>query len=162
MASVISRTKTEEERNMLIYRSVSYVICAILVCLEYIQIGRFYHPQARILLISFGVKALFIVGEIGVAIGFGVCMGAKTKNRKNVSAVLEWGMFTSIPCPEMMANSKQLLPLSSHSLSFPLSLTYCPLFAPRNTFPRAKNTSGLVLPLLLWSSNAPLTSNHID
>ncbi|CAG7919500.1 unnamed protein product [Penicillium olsonii] len=68
---------------------VSYVICAILVCLEYIWIGRYYR-QARILLISFAVKGVFVIGEIGVAIGFGVCMGAKTKNRKNVAAVLEW------------------------------------------------------------------------
>jgi len=75
---------------------VSYVICAVLVCLEYMHIGRFYHPQARTLLVSFAVKALFVIGELGVAIGFGVCMGAKTKNRKNVAAVLEWGMFSSI------------------------------------------------------------------
>lgn len=73
---------------------MSYVICAVLVCLEYIYIGRYYAPQARILLVSFGIKALFVVGEIGVAIGFGVCMGAKTKNRKNVAAVLEWGMYS--------------------------------------------------------------------
>jgi hypothetical protein len=91
------KNKKKKERKILTDPSVSYVICAILVCLEYIQIGRFYHPQARILLVSFAVKALFIVGEIGVAIGFGVCMGAKTKNRKNVSAVLEWGMFSSNP-----------------------------------------------------------------
>ncbi|KAJ5876340.1 Frag1/DRAM/Sfk1 [Penicillium soppii] len=68
-----------EHYGFLIMFIVSYVICAILVCLEYLQIGRFYHPQARILLVSFAIKALFIVGEIGVAIGFG-----------NVSAVLEW------------------------------------------------------------------------
>ncbi|KAJ5782048.1 Frag1/DRAM/Sfk1 [Penicillium paradoxum] len=70
----------------------SYVVCAILVCLEYIQIGRFYHPQARILLISFVVKAIFVVCEIGVAIGFGVCMKSKSgsSKRKNAAAVLEW------------------------------------------------------------------------
>ncbi|KAJ6185205.1 hypothetical protein N7519_006506 [Penicillium mononematosum] len=66
----------------------SYVVCAILVCLEYIQIGRFYHPQARILLVSFGIKALFVVCELAVAIAFGVCM--KVGNKKNASAVLEW------------------------------------------------------------------------
>ncbi|CAG7938595.1 unnamed protein product [Penicillium nalgiovense] len=66
----------------------SYVVCAILVCLEYIQIGRFYHPQARILLVSFGIKAVFVVCELAVAIAFGVCM--KTGNKEDVSAVLEW------------------------------------------------------------------------
>ncbi|KAJ5325195.1 Frag1/DRAM/Sfk1 [Penicillium brevicompactum] len=76
--------------GFLIMFIASYVISAVLICLEYIYIGLYYRPQARILLVSFGIKALFVIGELGVAIGFGVCMGAKTKNRKNVAAVLEW------------------------------------------------------------------------
>ncbi|OQE35136.1 hypothetical protein PENCOP_c014G02455 [Penicillium coprophilum] len=66
----------------------SYVVCALLVCLEYIQIGRFYHPQARILLVSFGIKASFVICELAVAIAFGVCM--KKGNKQNAAAVLEW------------------------------------------------------------------------
>ncbi|KAJ5601280.1 Frag1/DRAM/Sfk1 [Penicillium lagena] len=68
----------------------SYVVSAILVCLEYILIGRFYRPQLRILLVSFYIKASFILLEIGVAIGFGICMNAKTSSRKNAAAILEW------------------------------------------------------------------------
>lgn len=67
------------------------------MCLEYIWIGRFYHPQARILLVSFWIKALFVVCEIGVAIGFGVCMNATSKSRQNAAAVLEWGKFQGLP-----------------------------------------------------------------
>ncbi|KAJ5121029.1 Frag1/DRAM/Sfk1 [Penicillium bovifimosum] len=67
----------------------SYVVCAILVCLEYIWIGRFYHPQARILLVSFGIKAAFVICELAVAIAFGVTQNSDDK--KNASAVLEWG-----------------------------------------------------------------------
>ncbi|KAJ5355619.1 Frag1/DRAM/Sfk1 [Penicillium concentricum] len=65
-----------------------YVVCALLVCLEYIQIGRFYHPQARILIVSFAIKALFVVCELAVAIAFGVCMNKG--NKQNAAAVLEW------------------------------------------------------------------------
>ncbi|KAJ5951646.1 Frag1/DRAM/Sfk1 [Penicillium vulpinum] len=65
-----------------------YVVCALLVCLEYIQIGRFYHPQARILIVSFAIKALFVVCELGVAIAFGVCMNNGKK--QNAAAVCEW------------------------------------------------------------------------
>ncbi|KAJ5209921.1 Frag1/DRAM/Sfk1 [Penicillium cf. griseofulvum] len=65
-----------------------YVVCALLVCLEYIYIGRFYHPQARILLLSFGIKALFVICELAVAIAFGVCM--KKGNKENAAAILEW------------------------------------------------------------------------
>lgn len=71
----------------------SYVICALLVCLEYIQIGRFYHPQARILIVSFAIKALFVVCELAVVIAFGVCM--KSGN-KNAAAILEWGKFSGL------------------------------------------------------------------
>ena len=71
-----------------------YVVCALLVCMEYIQIGRFYHPQARILLVSFFIKALFIICEVAVAIGFGVCKRAG-RNR-NAAAVLEWGKFSAL------------------------------------------------------------------
>lgn len=69
----------------------SYVVCALLVCLEYIQIGRFYHPQARILIVSFAIKALFVVCELAVGITFAVCV--KAGNKKNAAAVCEWGTF---------------------------------------------------------------------
>ncbi|KAJ5557994.1 Frag1/DRAM/Sfk1 [Penicillium sp. DV-2018c] len=72
----------------------SYVVCALLVCLEYIWIGRFYHPQARILLVSFGIKAAFVVCEIAVAIAFGACKGSH--NKKNAAAVLEWAVAAYI------------------------------------------------------------------
>lgn len=71
------------------------MVNAILVCLEYIWIGRFYRPQIPILLASFYIKALFVVLEIGVAIGFGICMKSKTSERKDAAAVLEWGMSQS-------------------------------------------------------------------
>lgn len=72
----------------------SYVVCAILVCLEYIQIGRFYHPQARILIVSFAIKALFVICELGVAIAFGVLV--KSGNKKNAAAVCEWGKISAL------------------------------------------------------------------
>ncbi|KAJ5665814.1 uncharacterized protein N7477_008262 [Penicillium maclennaniae] len=70
---------------------VSYVVNAILVCLEYIWIGRFYRSHTPILLVSFYIKALFVVLEIGIAIGFGICMKSKAAHSKNAAAVLEWG-----------------------------------------------------------------------
>ncbi|KGO69825.1 Frag1/DRAM/Sfk1 [Penicillium italicum] len=71
-----------------------YVVCALLVCLEYIQIGRLYHPQARILIVSFAIKALFVVCELGVAIAFAVC--ATSGNKKNAAAVCEWVIFSLV------------------------------------------------------------------
>ncbi|KAJ6108136.1 hypothetical protein N7523_009459 [Penicillium sp. IBT 18751x] len=76
--------------GFLIMFIVSYVVNAILVCLEYIWIGRFYRSQIPILLVSFYIKALFVVLEIGVAIGFGICMKSKAGHTKNAAAVLEW------------------------------------------------------------------------
>ncbi|KKK24761.1 hypothetical protein AOCH_002214 [Aspergillus ochraceoroseus] len=68
---------------------VGYLISAILICIEYLRIGIFYRANHRILLASFAIKACFIVVEIALAIGFGVC-GWRQPYRKNVAAVLEW------------------------------------------------------------------------
>ncbi|KAJ5408318.1 hypothetical protein N7509_002201 [Penicillium cosmopolitanum] len=69
---------------------VGYIISAILICAEYLWIGIFYRSQHRILLASFIIKLAFIIIEVGLAIGFGVCMNAKTTHKKNIGAVLEW------------------------------------------------------------------------
>jgi len=70
--------------------SAGYVVSAILICAEYLRLGLFYRSQHRILLASFAIKLAFIIIEIGLAIGFGVCKGSDKKSRKNPAAVLEW------------------------------------------------------------------------
>ncbi|CAI7652450.1 unnamed protein product [Penicillium manginii] len=69
---------------------VGYIISAILICAEYLWIGIFYRSQHRILLASFIIKLAFIIIEVGLAIGFGVCMNAKSSEKKNIGAILEW------------------------------------------------------------------------
>lgn len=71
---------------------VGYLVSAILICAEYLRIGIFYRSQHKILLVSFGIKLSFIIIEIALAIGFGVCGRGTTPARRNASAVLEWGM----------------------------------------------------------------------
>ncbi|KAF9886210.1 Protein sfk1 [Aspergillus nanangensis] len=68
---------------------VGYLISAILICAEYLRIGIFYRSDHRILLASFIIKATFVVVEIALAIGFGVC-GGKGPEKRNAAAVLEW------------------------------------------------------------------------
>ena len=52
--------------------------------------GIFYRSQHRILIVSFFVKASFVIIEIGLAIGFGVCMRSNDPAKKNPGAILEW------------------------------------------------------------------------
>jgi hypothetical protein len=61
-----------------------------LICAEYLRLGIFYRSQHRILLVSFAIKLAFIIIEVGLAIGFGVCMGSHKKSKKNPGAILEW------------------------------------------------------------------------
>ncbi|KAL3489158.1 Frag1/DRAM/Sfk1 family-domain-containing protein [Aspergillus germanicus] len=68
---------------------VAYLVSAILICIEYLRLGIFYRPHHRVLLISFWIKAFFIVVEIALAIAFGVC-GWHRPHRRNAAAVLEW------------------------------------------------------------------------
>ncbi|KAJ9212262.1 hypothetical protein DTO166G4_6206 [Paecilomyces variotii] len=67
---------------------VAYLISAIFICLEYLRLGIFYRGQHRILFASFWIKLSFIVIEVALAIGFGVCH--QHPDRRNASAVLEW------------------------------------------------------------------------
>lgn len=124
--------------DWLIYR-VSYVVNAILVCLEYIWIGRFYGPQLRILLASFYIKALFVVLEIGVAIGFGICRKSKTAHRKNAAAVLEWGKILSRTMMRPDAYSTKWLLSYLHSTFSPLLLTYYRLFVLGSGYLKVRN-----------------------
>lgn len=70
--------------------SVGYMISAILICAEYLRLGIFYRSQHRILLASFVIKLAFVITELGLAIGFGVCMGSQKLSLKNPGAILEW------------------------------------------------------------------------
>lgn len=70
--------------------SVGYLVSAILICCEYVRLGRYYRSQHIIIFVSFCIKASFVVIEIVLAIAFGACSHAQGKS--NVSAVLEWGM----------------------------------------------------------------------
>ncbi|KAJ5774605.1 hypothetical protein N7457_009501 [Penicillium paradoxum] len=69
-----------------------YIVSAIFICAEYFRIGIFYRREHRILLVSFFIKLAFIVIEVGLAIGFGVCMGSKDAWKQNPGAVLEWAI----------------------------------------------------------------------
>lgn len=70
--------------------SVGYMISAILICAEYLRLGIFYRSQHRILLASFVIKLSFVIVELGLAIGFGYCMGSQKTSLKNPGAILEW------------------------------------------------------------------------
>ncbi|KAJ5748081.1 uncharacterized protein N7511_009777 [Penicillium nucicola] len=69
-----------------------YVISAILICVEYLRIGIFYRHQHRVLLVSFWVKIAFIIVEVGLAIGFGVCKASNSVAKKDPGAILEWAI----------------------------------------------------------------------
>lgn len=71
---------------------VGYLVSAILICAEYLRLGIFYRSQHKILLASFVIKASFIIIEIALAIGFGVCGKGTSSKLRNASAILEWGM----------------------------------------------------------------------
>lgn len=72
------------------YPSIGYLISAILICAEYLRMGIFYRSQHRILIVSFCIKLAFVIIEVALAIGFGVCMTSSDKSKKNPSAILEW------------------------------------------------------------------------
>jgi len=65
-----------------------YLLSAIFICLEYWRLGVYYRNQHMILFVSFWVKVVFVVVEIGLAIAFGICN--RTSKRANSAAVLEW------------------------------------------------------------------------
>lgn len=119
---------------------VSYVVNAILVCLEYIRIGRFYGSQIPILLVSFYIKALFVVLEIGVAIGFGISMKSTASHTQNAAAVLEWGKSQVSIDDATRCWQTKLLPSFLHSTSSPSSLIYCRLFVLAGGYLKGRNT----------------------
>ena len=45
-------------------------------------------------MVSFGIKSLFVICELAVAIAFGVCM--KKGNKQNAAAILEWGKLSAL------------------------------------------------------------------
>ena len=63
-----------------------YIISAIFLCAEYQRLGIHYR-QHRILRMSFWVKLIFIIVELGLAVGFVICTFT---GRYNPGAVLEW------------------------------------------------------------------------
>lgn len=71
--------------------SGGYLISAIFICLEYLRLGIFYRDSHVVLMISFWIKALFVVVELGLAIAFGVL--DKVSRRQNSAAIVEWGAF---------------------------------------------------------------------
>jgi hypothetical protein len=75
--------------------SGAYLFSAIFICLEYLRLGVTYRRQHRVLFVSFWIKFLFIVIELGLAIGFGV-LNTKDRGASNAAAILEWGMSNQI------------------------------------------------------------------
>lgn len=69
------------------------MVSALLICAEYLRLGIFYRSSHRILITSFIIKLTFVVAEIGLAAAFGVCAQSNKRSTKNLSAVLEWGMY---------------------------------------------------------------------
>lgn len=65
---------------------VGYVLCAIFICWESQLLGVRFR-QFRSLRISFWMKIVVIMLEIGLCIGFGVC---EVRSYDNTGAVLEW------------------------------------------------------------------------
>lgn len=66
------------------------MLSAIFICMEYLRLGVTYRRQHRVLFISFWIKLLFIIIELGLAIGFGV-LNQKEHGVTNAAAILEWG-----------------------------------------------------------------------
>ena len=67
---------------------IGYVLTAIFLCAEYQRLGRKYR-QHRVLRASFWIKLAFVVVEVGLAIGFGVC---GRQGMLNAAAILEWSI----------------------------------------------------------------------
>lgn len=71
---------------MLTSPSGGYIVSAIFICAEYQRLGM-HHREHRHLRISFWIKLVFILVELGLAIAFGVLGDRKEYNR---AAVVEW------------------------------------------------------------------------
>lgn len=71
---------------MLVVFLAGYIISAIFICWEYQRLGIHYR-QHRVLRMSFWIKLTFIIVEVGLAIGFGVC---GDRHEYNTAAILEW------------------------------------------------------------------------
>lgn len=69
---------------------IAYLISAIFICIEYLRLGIFYRSRHRVLLTSFVIKLFFVITEIGLAIGFGICTRSNDKRLKDPGAILEW------------------------------------------------------------------------
>ncbi|KAF2237610.1 hypothetical protein EV356DRAFT_380379 [Viridothelium virens] len=65
---------------------IGYVLSAIFICAEYQRLG-IHFRQRPILRYSFWIKLVFIIVEVGLAIGFGV---ETDRARYNPGAILEW------------------------------------------------------------------------
>jgi hypothetical protein len=72
------------------FPSGGYIISAILICAEYLRLGLSYRRQHRVLLASFMIKATFVIIEVGLTIGLGICMISSDSSKKNLGAILEW------------------------------------------------------------------------
>ncbi|KAI5461099.1 Frag1/DRAM/Sfk1 family-domain-containing protein [Mariannaea sp. PMI_226] len=65
---------------------VGYLVSAIFLCWEYQRLGIKNREHSHLRL-SFWIKLIFILLELALLIGFGVC---SRKQQKNAAAVLEW------------------------------------------------------------------------
>ncbi|KAI9885898.1 MAG: hypothetical protein M1823_002323 [Watsoniomyces obsoletus] len=73
-------------RLFLLLYLLGFVLSAVFICAEYQRLG-IHFRQFRVLRMSFWIKLAFIIVEVGLAIGFGVCLGT---DQFEVGAVLEW------------------------------------------------------------------------
>lgn len=73
-------------RHTLTKTSGGYIVSAIFISLEYWRLG-VRHRNNKYLRLSFYVKLVFIIVELGLAIAFGV-LG--THHQRNTAAILEW------------------------------------------------------------------------
>ena len=64
---------------------VGYVVSAIFLCAEFQRLGKKYR-QHSILRISFWIKLVFILVEVGLAVAFGVL----SRKQRNIGAIIEW------------------------------------------------------------------------
>jgi len=70
----------------LIFGSGGYVLCAVCVCVQYQRMG-VHFKNFGVLRLSFWLKLVFIVVEVGLAVAFGVL---NKKKRWNNAAIVEW------------------------------------------------------------------------
>ncbi|TGJ86169.1 hypothetical protein E0Z10_g2585 [Xylaria hypoxylon] len=65
---------------------LGYLVSAIFLCWEFWRLGKSYR-QHRVLRLSFWVKLIFVIVEVGLAVGFGV--SSRLHNYDN-AAIFEW------------------------------------------------------------------------